>query len=188
MIKAVIFDCFGVLTESTHNRFYTTYFADAPEKVARARELDDAANKGLMSLDAFHKNLSELAGISVRDVEQFVSQHVPNVELLRYIQDSLKPAMKIGFLSNVADNILDVLFTPEQQALFDDVVLSYQVGMAKPEAAIFELAAARLGVDVSECVFVDDIQQYVDGARLAGMQAILYTDFNRFKKDIETTL
>jgi len=55
---------------------------------------------------------------------------VPNTELLEFIRDELKPRYKIGFLSNVGDDLMDVLFTDEQQALFDDVVLSFSEGIA----------------------------------------------------------
>lgn len=188
MIKAVIFDCFGVLTESTHKLFYKTYFAEQPEKVEQALLLDDAANKGNISLDEFHSGLAELAGISEREVSDFVTRHLPNEDLLVYIQNHLKPGYKIGFLSNVADDLMDVLFTREQQALFDDVILSFQVGMTKPQTEIYKLSANRLGVEPKECVFVDDVQKYIDGAKVAGMQGILYTDFDNFKQEIEKIL
>ena len=109
---------------------------------------------------------------------------MPNTELLEYIRDELKPRFKIGFLSNVGDDLMDVLFSKEQQALFDDVVLSFKVAMAKPEPEIYELSAANLGLDTTDCLFVDDVQRYIDGAEVAGMQAILFTSTEQFKQDI----
>ena len=58
--------------------------------------------------------------------------------------------------------------------LFDDIVCSAEVGMAKPEPAIYELAAERLGLEPRECVFVDDLDTNVDAARQVGMQAVLF--------------
>ena len=46
--------------------------------------------------------------------------------------------------------------------------------MAKPEPAIFHLAAERLGLAPAECVFVDDWDKNVEAARDVGMQAVLY--------------
>jgi FMN phosphatase YigB (HAD superfamily) len=46
--------------------------------------------------------------------------------------------------------------------------------MAKPTAAIFRLAAERLGLPPEACVFVDDWDQNVDAARALGMTAVLH--------------
>ena len=46
--------------------------------------------------------------------------------------------------------------------------------MAKPDAAIFRLAAERLGVAPAECVFVDDWDQNIAAARSIGMTAVLF--------------
>ena len=59
--------------------------------------------------------------------------------------------------------------------LFDDIVCSAEVGMAKPEPAIYVLAAERLGLEPRECVFVDDLDTNVEAARQVGMQAVLFS-------------
>jgi putative hydrolase of the HAD superfamily len=58
--------------------------------------------------------------------------------------------------------------------LFDTLLLSHEVGMRKPEPAIYALAARRLGVPAEACVVVDDLITNVLGARAAGMHAILH--------------
>ena len=58
--------------------------------------------------------------------------------------------------------------------LFDDIVCSAEVGMAKPEAAVFHLAAERLGVPPARCVFVDDWDRNVEAAQGVGMKAVLH--------------
>ena len=80
------------------------------------------------------------------------------------------------------------MLTPEDARIFDDIILSYRYRMVKPQVEIFELAAGRLGVKTTECLFVDDSQSHCVGARRAGMTAILYKDFPSFKKDIEAVL
>ena len=61
--------------------------------------------------------------------------------------------------------------------LFDDVVDSCEVGMRKPNPAIFRLALDRLGgVDPARAVMLDDHPGNCAGARLAGMHAILVED------------
>lgn len=60
--------------------------------------------------------------------------------------------------------------------LFDAVVISGEVGLRKPEPAIYLLAAERIGCEPRECVFVDDFAVNVDGARATGMEAVHHRD------------
>ena len=56
--------------------------------------------------------------------------------------------------------------------LVDDIVYSHEVGLAKPDRAIFHLACMRLGVQPVETVFIDDLAANVDGAASAGLRAV----------------
>lgn len=56
--------------------------------------------------------------------------------------------------------------------LFDDVVISGEVGLRKPQPEIYLLAAERLKAEPAHCVFVDDFQVNADGAIAVGMHGI----------------
>jgi HAD superfamily hydrolase (TIGR01509 family) len=58
--------------------------------------------------------------------------------------------------------------------LFDAVVISGEVGLHKPQPAIFLLGAERIGVEPADCVFVDDLRENCAGAEAVGMTAILH--------------
>ena len=58
--------------------------------------------------------------------------------------------------------------------LFDAVVISAEVGLRKPDPAIFLLAAERVGVPPEECVFVDDLLPNAEAARAVGMEGIVH--------------
>jgi putative hydrolase of the HAD superfamily len=60
--------------------------------------------------------------------------------------------------------------------LFDSVVISGEVGMRKPEEAIFRHAAQALGLEPRECVFIDDIEANVAAAVACGMTGLLHAD------------
>jgi putative hydrolase of the HAD superfamily len=60
--------------------------------------------------------------------------------------------------------------------LFDTVVISGEVGMRKPEEAIFLHAAQTLGLPPQECVFIDDIEANVNAAVACGMAGVLHTE------------
>ena len=101
------------------------------------------------------------------------AQHAiaPNVTLVR----ALRPPYKVSILSN-ADATLRRRLEHDIRIhhLFDDIVCSAEVGMAKPEPTIFRLAADRLGVPPERCVFVDDFDQNIAAAESVGMKAILF--------------
>jgi putative hydrolase of the HAD superfamily len=60
--------------------------------------------------------------------------------------------------------------------LFDVVVISGEVGMRKPEEAIFRHAARALGLEPRECVFIDDVEANVAAAAACGMTGLLHTE------------
>lgn len=60
--------------------------------------------------------------------------------------------------------------------LFDTVVISGEVGMRKPEEAIFRHAARALGLEPQNCVFIDDIEANVAAAAACGMTGLLHTE------------
>jgi len=94
-----------------------------------------------------------------------------NVALVR----ALRPPYRCSVLSN-ADRSLRGRLEGELALhhLFDDVVVSAEVGMAKPRPEIFRLAAERLGLPPAACVFVDDWDKNVEAARAVGMEAVLH--------------
>jgi epoxide hydrolase-like predicted phosphatase len=60
--------------------------------------------------------------------------------------------------------------------LFDDVVISAEVGLHKPQPEIYRLAAERLEVAAEQCLFVDDLRENCDSAEAVGMTAIRFRD------------
>jgi epoxide hydrolase-like predicted phosphatase len=60
--------------------------------------------------------------------------------------------------------------------LFDEIVDSCEVGLRKPDPAIFRLTCERLGVAPDAAVFLDDTRRHVDTARSVGLHAILVRD------------
>jgi putative hydrolase of the HAD superfamily len=69
---------------------------------------------------------------------------------------------------------------------FDDVVLSFQVGMRKPSPEIFALALERSGTRPDETVFVDDLAGNCAGARAVGWTAIHFTDTTAAVAELDT--
>lgn len=153
--------------------------------------LDDVlstANQGFISSRDMHQKVADRIGMpynvwydTVRKGEQ------PNEDLLAYIRE-LKQNYKIAILSNANVGTLQRKFSPTQLALFDALIVSAEVGMMKPNAEIYQLAAKKLGAEVNECVFTDDSEGYCEAARAIGMPAVWYRDFTQFKAELEQIL
>ncbi len=72
--------------------------------------------------------------------------------------------------------------------IFDVMVISGEVGLRKPDPAIFELTTDRLGVAAGECVFVDDHPGHLQSAAQAGMTTVLHRDPARTIAELEGLL
>lgn len=186
MIKAVIFDCFGVLTGDRWKEFVLSL----PEtQQGPARDLNHALDSGFIDLKEFLQSIHELTGKSVQEVDGVINSEMhKNIPLLEYIK-VLSNKYKIGLLSNVSSNwIREEFLSASETKLFDDVLLSYEAGTTKPDPAIYHLAAKRLDVEPSECVFIDDGIFNCQGARDVGMQAIAYKSFVQCRNELEKLL
>jgi putative hydrolase of the HAD superfamily len=88
---------------------------------------------------------------------------------------SLRPGLRTAILSNSCDGA-----RREEQARygfapdFDPVIYSHEVGLAKPDPAIFELTCTLVGADPDELIFIDDVPENVDAAAGIGIHAILH--------------
>jgi HAD superfamily hydrolase (TIGR01549 family) len=188
MIKAVIFDCFGVLTTEGWLPFKVKHFGNDPEKMQQATELNRKLDSGTVDYASTVQKIANLAGVSFEAMEDVLKGVTPTQELLDYIRSDLKSKYRIGILSNVAGNWLDSFFKEEDIKLFDVITLSYKSGILKPDFKAYQAIADRLLVAPNECVFIDDRMSNVHGARQAGMLAVLYKDFEQMKNQLERLL
>ena len=186
-IKAVIFDCFGVLYTDSKQSLLDVV---APERHQELHDLFTANNYGLFGRRAYLEQVAEIVGKSVDEVSEYIAhEHHLNKKLTRYIAERLRGEYKIGMLSNIGREWIDSFFSKHQlHDLFDDVVLSGEEGIVKPNPAIFELAATRLGVLPAECIMIDDIIENCDGAIEAGMAGIHFQDNDQLLADLEALL
>jgi HAD superfamily hydrolase (TIGR01509 family) len=189
MIKAVLFDCFGVLVGRGFDETYRMAGGDPRKDHMFIQDVLGQANLGLIDERTFESSVAQQLEISEeRFRKAAVSAEQPNVELLEYIV-SLRPAYKTGVVSNVNKGGVERKIGEEwARRCFDVIVASGDIGIAKPERGIYEIAADRLQVQTDECVFVDDREDFCDAARGVGMQTIRYDDFTQFKGELDDIL
>jgi epoxide hydrolase-like predicted phosphatase len=185
--KAIIFDCFGVLVTSARNALKNDY----PGYEIQIDDLGHQSDYGLISRQQFNDSLAELIGMTAAEIDsKYWNASLRNESAIKWVRELKQSGKyKIGMLSNVGYGLLNSSFSvSEQTELFDEVVLSSDVGMAKPEAMIFELTIQRLGVKPSECIMIDDTAINVEVAENVGMQSILFISTNQAQTEFSRLL
>ena len=189
MIRAIIFDCFGVLVADALQVIYDELNPTDPAAAAQISDLVRASNKGLLDPEWSNQQIADILGISLADYQQRIKYgEAKNTPLLGYIRE-LHANYKTAILSNISATGLAKRFTAEElRECFDAVVSSGEIGYAKPEAQAYETAADRLGVRLDECIFTDDKEEFCEAARRVGMQAIVFEDTTQFRRDLTDLL
>lgn len=174
MIKGIVFDCYGVLVHGSLGYLRTLV---PSERRPAFDELSHASDRGIVTAEEYIAGAAELLNLTADDVSDIIiKREIRSEAMVSYVK-SLRDKYKIALLSNVGRGAIDRLFTPgELEELFDAVVLSSEIGITKPMREAYETAAGRLGLSAEECLMVDDIGVNVEGAKQAGMQAILFED------------
>lgn len=188
VVKAVIFDLYGVLGLNGWQDFKARHFVDRLEEWERLRVLGQRADAGKVSQDEFVRALVDATGESKATIRRQFESTKPNAPLLAYIARELKPHYKIGILSNTSHDVYQTIFQAEDYALFDVAIGSFAVGLTKPDPKMFLLMCERLGVDPTECIMVDDKQQHTAAAGQLGMRTVVYTSAPQAIRDIQEQL
>ncbi len=97
---------------------------------------------------------------------------------------ALRRRCKVGLLSNATISLRELLSELGLLDLFDFAVISAEVGLRKPDPAIFHLAATVAEVDISECLLVDDKERNTGAAIAAGMQAIRFRSAAQLQREL----
>jgi putative hydrolase of the HAD superfamily len=93
--------------------------------------------------------------------------------------------LRTAILSNLSENVLESIErTFDWIHRFDVLVWSFQVGLVKPDPAIYRHILAELGTLPGETLFIDDKLPNVEAARELGIQAIEYSSVERLRADL----
>ena len=190
MIKAIIFDCFGVIYPDTLALVERPYLTANDDRRQKIRDLRLQCDMGLIDRDAFWNSAAKILSISRVQLDRELDKiGGADWELLEYIK-SHKHAYKTAIVSNVGRGFLERIFDNRRPEVdyFDVVIASGDIGVMKPDPRIYKIVADRLNVKPHEAVFIDDKQVHCEGAKHVGMQAILYRDFHQFKRELDKIL
>lgn len=189
MTKAVIFDMYETLI--THYRcplyFSSQMAADAgiPENRFRAawRATEQERTTGKLSLEnvlelilqenhCYSETLLQSIAEKRIAVKEECFQHL-HEEILPMLSALKERGLKIGLISNCFSEEASVIRRSVLMPYFDEVCLSYELCVKKPDEAIFKRCMDGLGVKAEECIYVGDGGSFeLETARKLGMQAV----------------
>ena len=120
-----------------------------------------------------------------RRTEEFNLYKELNSELLAYISKIKKDGYKIGIFSNHTSALRAELKDLQIDHLFDEIIISGEIGIQKPQREAFEILFKKLNVLPQELVFIDDTSKNLQSAEQIGYNAILYTNNTQLKQNLE---
>lgn len=192
-MESVIFDWGGVLIEDPRPallRFCSEAFGVPQDVYTPVHDsFLDEFHVGAISEQEFWLGISAELGRPVPKIrsfwyEAFRAAHVPRPELFSLASSLHENGYKTALLSNTELPAVGY-FHEQNYNMFDVLVFSCVEGIAKPEREIYEIVLNRLGSKAQETVFVDDRIDYVQGAKEAGLRAVLFENIEQLKQELD---
>ena len=181
--KALIFDLGRVLVHFDFTRGYRAleglcpYAAsEIPKRIATTR-LMQGLETGVIAPRDFYAQFSDLLELRT-DYNRFceIWTSIFTHELLpEALLEALAKRYRLVLLSNTNPIHFEMIRGAYPHLRhFHDLVLSYEVGALKPDEAIYRAALSKAGCEARRCFYTDDIPEFVEGGRRAGMDAVQF--------------
>lgn len=198
-IKAIIFDLGGVVVELDFSRFFKDIIEISPLNTPNSSLLlefwrqSDIYHQGKMTNKEFYSQACELLQTCALNQEQFfdsfnsVISHVKEdfLALIKNLKE--QNTIKLLCLSNVNLSHWHYLLeqTKEIVELFDELILSFEVHMTKPDPRLFKLAIQKAECKPEEIVFIDDGLNNIRSARELGINGIKFTNLENLINELK---
>jgi FMN phosphatase YigB (HAD superfamily) len=115
--------------------------------------------------------------------EAFAAVYAPRQELFALADRLHKAGYKTAILSNTEKPTVELIHKQKYDA-FDVAVFSCLEGITKPDRKIYEITLDRLGTSPAQTLFIDDRQDFIDGAKQVGLQTILFENVRQLRKEL----
>lgn len=184
MIRTVISDLGRVILWFDNGIFFKKIAARSScseekirEVIHRNSALIRLFDTGKMTPHEFHSHATAKLDAQISSDEFFASYcdvFSLNVPVLNLLQ-GLKGKFRLILLSNTDPVRFSFIKKTFPEILFfDDYVLSFEVGLMKPDTRIYEVTLKVAASQPSDCVFIDDMEENIEAAKRLGFQSILY--------------
>ncbi len=183
--KAILFDCFGVITDRVLGNWVPKGMSLGFDPTEIFRKLDMGEMTEVESLQFFSQTVDR----PIDEVRKEIDSHFkPNYELLEFIKDLKQNGHRIILLSNASNDFFERLIPveyPQFLESFDDVIISSKIQMIKPNKDIYLYALEKNSLKPEDAVFIDDNKDNIVGAEDVGIYSILFKDNTQLKNDLK---
>lgn len=183
-LKAIVFDVFGVVSSEVAPYWLAHHFP--PEKALELKTtLVHSADLGRITEPEMFEQLARLSGVAPQQVETEWWSYVHiDPDMVTYLT-LLRPHYRLGLLTNSPSGFVRRILSENRlDERFDAVVVSSEVGIAKPARDAYGLILTKLGVSPAEAVMIDDNPTNVDAAIALGMQGIVFESVESLRRAI----
>ncbi|MEI6581055.1 MAG: HAD-IA family hydrolase [bacterium] len=195
MLKAIVFDYGGVVEikdgdiiqeianylHITKNDWQSVYYT--------LNHLSNVGNKSWKEIATLTAQKIGATDAQILHIQNLVKEdgktRKVNLELIKMIKSLRDNNYKIALLSNNVTELRQRLVNQNIINLFDEVIISAEVGHQKPSPEIFQILFDKLGVKNDEVVFIDDTERSLEGAENIGYTPILFTTNQKLKEELE---
>jgi len=196
-IKALIFDLEGVLLQTADEDLPTTLARQLGRPVEEVRpvfysDINDLVDLGQGTQEDFWDHILRSLGLPQEDrhiLEKFYETELYIDPRMLAAVRAYRKCYKTGMLSNYTSDLRGRLETHwSVDGAFDEIIISCEVGLIKPDSAIYHLMLERLGCHAEESVFVDDKQINTEAAAALGMHTVLFNSVEQGLAAIDAIL
>lgn len=182
MYKAIIFDLFGVIHVDPYQRWLNKH---GFKREGAFYDASRMADLNLSTMEEFFETLHKLSNESVESIRDNFYEDKFADESLTSLIKRLKGNYKIGLLTNSrSDYSRSILDSHNLTSLFDEIIISSEVGVIKPDRKIFELTLQKMNISADQTIFIDDNQSNVEAASALGIKSIWYKDLATLKEEL----
>lgn len=191
--KAVVFDFGNVMASPDPNhviQFLSTTFSLNEEEFKKANDEKKFAMKRGISEENYWIEFGEKKGISMpenwADLYQAELKAALGINEKMYaLVDELKAQVQVAMLSNIWESLAKRISVHGLYDPFEPCLLSYQMGVEKPDPKAYQLLLEALPHQPKEIVFIDDLPENVEAASALGLDAILFESAEQIRTELK---
>lgn len=194
MLKTVYFDLGNVLFFFDHLKMFRQVAdccglsTEEIKKILVDHEIQQSYEMGKIDSQELYRQLKSFSKkqFSLHEFIDAASDiFTPNTALWPLIEKLKKEGIRLILISNTCECHYNRVYSHYPiLRLFDQKILSFEVGALKPDIRIFQKALSLADCDPSECFYTDDIADFVSSARKSGLDSEVFTDVSSLKSHL----
>lgn len=198
MVKGILFDVGGVIIADNN--------LQVKQSIQKALAVDEATLKilwdalvpllgsGKIDEATFWQRAARQYGIRAVAPDEnlfgkpFLQSLKPHAKVLAMVRRLEPQSIRRVILSNTIEAHAKILRAAGLYDNFDDILLSHEIGIRKPDAGAFGLALNRMCFEAKDVIFIDDRKENIEAAQACGIQTIRAIDEDQIVHDIQQAL